>query len=176
MENKEKNSVSELMETTMTKIREMVDSNSVIGEPITTPDGVTLIPVSRVSLGFGSGGGTYGQTSERFGGGGGAGVKIDPVAFLVIKDGQTRMVPVAVPATAAVRTPGATVELVRGGACSDPMRLLEERMVIKDGQTRMVPVAVPATATVDRVLEMAPQLIDRVEGFVNKKKEEKEFV
>ena len=69
MENKEKNSVSELMETTMTKIREMVDSNSVIGEPITTPDGVTLIPVSRVSLGFGSGGGTYGQTSERFGGG-----------------------------------------------------------------------------------------------------------
>ena len=59
MENKEKNSVSELMETTMTKIREMVDSNSVIGEPITTPDGVTLIPVSRVSLGFGSGGGTY---------------------------------------------------------------------------------------------------------------------
>ena len=95
MENKEKNSVSELMETTMTKIREMVDSNSVIGEPITTPDGVTLIPVSRVSLGFGSGGGTYGQTSERFGGGGGAGVKIDPVAFLVIKDGQTRMVPVA---------------------------------------------------------------------------------
>lgn len=130
MENKEKNSVSELMETTMTKIREMVDSNSVIGEPITTPDGVTLIPVSRVSLGFGSGGGTYDQTSERFGGGGGAGVKIDPVAFLVIKDGQTRM----------------------------------------------VPVAVPATATVDRVLEMAPQLIDRVEGFVNKKKEEKEFV
>lgn len=130
MENKEKNSVSELMETTMTKIREMVDSNSVIGEPITTPDGVTLIPVSRVSLGFGSGGGTYGQTSERFGGGGGAGVKIDPVAFLVIKDGQTRM----------------------------------------------MPVAVPATATVDRVLEMAPQLIDRVEGFVNKKKEEKEFV
>ena len=78
MENKEKNSVSELMETTMTKIREMVDSNSVIGEPITTPDGVTLIPVSRVSLGFGSGGGTYGQTSERFGGGGGAGGKIDP--------------------------------------------------------------------------------------------------
>ena len=49
MENKEKNSVSELMETTMTKIREMVDSNSVIGEPITTPDGVTLIPVSRAA-------------------------------------------------------------------------------------------------------------------------------
>ncbi len=130
MENKEKNSVSELMETTMTKIREMVDSNSVIGEPITTPDGVTLIPVSRVSLGFGSGGGTYGQTSERVGGGGGAGVMIDPVAFLVIKDAPPRLAP-------------------------PPS---------------------PPPATVDRGLEMAPQLIDRVEGFVNKKKEEKEFV
>ena len=131
MENNEKkNSVSELMETTMAKIREMVDSNAIVGEPITTPDGVTLIPVSRMSFGFGSGGSTYGQTSERFGGGAGAGVKIDPVAFLVIKDGQTRM----------------------------------------------VPVSVPAVATVDRVLEMAPQLIDRVEGFVAKKKEEKEFL
>ena len=71
MENKEKNSVSELMETTMTKIREMVDSNSVIGEPITTPDGVTLIPVSRVSLGFGSGGGSGANSgdSDRRGGG-----------------------------------------------------------------------------------------------------------
>lgn len=130
MENKEKtNSVSELMDTTMTKIREMVDSNAIVGEPITTPDGVTLIPVSRVSFGFGSGGGTYGQTSERFGGGGGAGVKIDPVAFLLIKDGQTRM----------------------------------------------MPVAVPAATTVDRVLEMTPQIIDRVEGFVAKKREEKEM-
>ena len=101
MENKEKNSVSELMETTMTKIREMVDSNSVIGEPITTPDGVTLIPISKVSFGFGSGGGDYGKTSakEGFGGGSAAGVKIDPVAFLVIKDGTTRVLPVAVPPT-----------------------------------------------------------------------------
>ncbi len=129
MENKEKNSVSELMEETMAKIREMVDSNEIIGEPITTPDGVTIIPISRVSFGFGTGG-TYGQTNARFGGGAGAGVKIDPVAFLITKDGQTRI----------------------------------------------MPVAVPATATVDRVLEMAPQLIDRVESFVAKKKEEKEFV
>lgn len=130
MENKEtKNPVSEVMEATMGKIREMVDSNAIVGEPITTPDGVTLIPVSRVSFGFGSGGGTYGQTSERFGGGGGAGVKIDPVAFLIVKDGMTRI----------------------------------------------MPVAVPAVATVDRVLEMAPQLFDRVESFVAKRKEEKEI-
>ena len=130
MDMEKKSPLRDVMNSTMEKVREMVDANNIVGAPITTPDGVTLIPISRVSFGFGSGGGTYGQTSERFGGGGGAGVKIDPVAFLVIKDGQTRM----------------------------------------------VPVAVPATATVDRVLEMAPQLIDRVEGFVNKKKEEKEFV
>ena len=130
MENNEKkNAVTELMEDTMAKIREMVDSNSIIGEPITTPDGVTIIPVSRMSFGFGTGGGTYGQANGQFGGGGGAGVKIDPVAFLITKDGQTRI----------------------------------------------MPVAVPATATVDRVLEMAPQLIDRVESFMAKKKEEKEF-
>ena len=93
MENKEKNSVSELMETTMTKIREMVDSNSVIGEPITTPDGVTLIPVSRVSLGFGSGGGDYGKPGQNnFGGGGGTGITVTPVAFLVVTaDGETKL-------------------------------------------------------------------------------------
>ena len=54
----------------------------------------------------------------------------------------------------------------------DPVAFL----VIKDGQTRIMPVAVPATATVDRVLEMAPQLIDRMEGFFSRKKEEKEFM
>lgn len=57
--------LSELMDTTMSKIREMVDSNSIIGEPITTPDGVTVIPVSRVSFGFGSGGGEWGSGSHR---------------------------------------------------------------------------------------------------------------
>ena len=124
MENKEKNSVSELMETTMTKIREMVDSNSVIGEPITTPDGVTLIPVSRVSLGFGSGGGDYGKPGQNnFGGGGGAGVKIDPVAFLVIKDGTTRV----------------------------------------------MPVAVPPVSTVDRIVDMAPDIVDKIGKFFDKK-------
>ena len=126
MENKEKNSVSELMETTMTKIREMVDSNSVIGEPITTPDGVTLIPVSRVSLGFGSGGGDYGKPGQNnFGGGGGAGVKIDPVAFLVIKDGTTRV----------------------------------------------MPVAVPPVSTVDRIVDMAPDIVDKIGKFFDKKED-----
>ena len=92
-----------MLETTIAKIREMVDVNSVIGEPITTPDGVTLIPVSKVSFGFGSGGGDYGKPSkDGFGGGSGAGVRIDPVAFLVIKDGTTRVLPVAVPPVSSV--------------------------------------------------------------------------
>lgn len=98
MENQNKKPLSDLMETTMAKIREMVDTNSIIGEPITTPDGVTVIPISRVSFGFGTGGSDYGKTTDKFGGAGAAGVRIDPVSFLIIKDGVTRVVPVAVPA------------------------------------------------------------------------------
>ena len=87
-----KTPLSDMMRATMDKIHEMVDANTIVGQPITTPDGVTLIPISKVSFGFGSGGGDYGKTSakEGFGGGSAAGVKIDPVAFLVIKDGTTR--------------------------------------------------------------------------------------
>ena len=55
--NEKKNSITEVMQASMAKIREMVDSNTIVGEPITTPDGVTLIPVSRLSFGFGCGGG-----------------------------------------------------------------------------------------------------------------------
>ena len=98
MDKLEKKPLSELMETTMAKIREMVDSNAVVGTPITTTDGVTIIPISRISLGFGTGGSDYGKTVDKFGGAGAAGVKIDPVSFLIIKDGVTRVVPVAIPA------------------------------------------------------------------------------
>ena len=103
MENKMENKspLNDMMRSAMEKVREMVDTNTIVGQPITTPDGVTLIPISKVSFGFGSGGGDYGKTSvkEGFGGGSAAGVKIDPVAFLVIKDGSTRVLPVAVPPT-----------------------------------------------------------------------------
>jgi len=130
MDNQEKKApLSELMNATMSKVREMVDTNSIIGEPITTPDGVTVIPISRVSFGFGSGGTDYGKATQKFGGGGGAGVKIDPVAFLVVKDGMTRV----------------------------------------------IPVSIPAVGTLDRVIEMVPDVMDRVENMMNKKKEEKEL-
>lgn len=99
MENNERknNSLTELMEASMSKIRDMVDSNTIIGEPIQTPDGVTLIPVSRLSFGFGCGGGDYGKQAPKFGGASTAGVKVEPVAFLVVKDGVTRVMPVALP-------------------------------------------------------------------------------
>ena len=91
MKNNERknNSPTELMEAPMSKIRDMVDSNTIIGEPIQTPDGVTLIPVSRLSFGFGCGGGDYGKQAPMFGGASTAGVKVEPVAFLVVKDGAT---------------------------------------------------------------------------------------
>ena len=99
MSEKKKTPLSDLMDASLAKIREMVNSNTVVGQPITTPDGVTLIPVSRLSFGFGAGGSDYGkQPTPNFGGGAGAGVKVDPVAFLVVKDGITRVMPVAMPA------------------------------------------------------------------------------
>lgn len=112
MDNEKKSNVSELMRSTIEKIHEMVDTNAIVGQPINTPDGVTLIPISKVSFGFGSGGGDYGKTQpHNFGGGGGAGVKIDPVAFLIIKDGVTRVLPVAVPPATTVDR---IVEMVPG--------------------------------------------------------------
>ncbi len=76
-----------MMGVSMEKIRDMVDVNTIIGNPITTPDGLTtVIPVSRVSFGFGSGGTDLPAKVEKdlFGGGAGAGVSIHPLAFLVI--------------------------------------------------------------------------------------------
>ena len=73
-----------MLENTIQKIREMVDVNSVIGEPITTADGVTIIPVSKVSVGFGGGGSDFATNkpgSDNFGGGVGGGVKVNPVCF-----------------------------------------------------------------------------------------------
>ena len=92
-----------MLETTISKIREMVDVNSVVGNPITTPDGVTIIPVSKVSVGIGGGGSDFtkndGGADTPFGGGAGAGGKVTPVCFLIVKDGNVRMMPVAAPAS-----------------------------------------------------------------------------
>ena len=94
----EKHAIGELMEKTMSKIREMVDVNTIVGSPINTVDGITLIPVSKVSFGFAAGGSDFPTKKQKedapdaFGGGSGAGVKIEPVSFLIIRDGSVRMI------------------------------------------------------------------------------------
>ena len=120
------NSLPNMLENTIAKIREMVDVNSVVGTPITTPDGVTIIPISKVSIGFGGGGSDFvsknvNKQENPFGGGAGGGVKVVPIAFLIVKDGTVRM----------------------------------------------LPVAAPASTTADRVVEMVPDVLDKVAAFID---------
>ncbi len=132
MENEKKHPIGDLMSTTMQKLREMVDVNTIVGEPIHA-EGVTLIPISKVSMGFASGGSDFTTKNQKpeadnsFGGGSGAGINIIPVAFLIVK--------------------------------GDSVKLL--------------PVAQPAGSTVDRVVEMVPEVIDKVTGFIEKQQQEK---
>lgn len=89
--------IGSLMDTTMEKIKEMIDVNTIIGEPITSPDGTLIIPVSKVSYGFAAGGSdlpTKKENKDCFGGGIGAGVTIQPVAFLTVYQGDVRLVSV----------------------------------------------------------------------------------
>ena len=96
----ENTNLSNLMEVTMSKMKNMVDVNTVVGDPITTPDGITIIPVSKVSYAFASGGSDF-QSKDKpaFGGGNGAGVKVEPIGFLVIKEGGIRMMNITPPAS-----------------------------------------------------------------------------
>lgn len=102
-----------MLENTIAKIREMVNVNTVVGDPITAGD-VTILPISKISIGLGGGGSDFvsknPNTKENpFGGGVGAGIKVTPVAFLIIKEGSVRMLPVANPANT---TADRLVELV----------------------------------------------------------------
>lgn len=91
-----------MLDATIEKIRQLVSSNSVVGEPIVLQDGVTIIPVSKISIGLGGGGSDFVSKKpvkeNPFGGGIGAGIKAVPIAFLVVKEGSVRMLPVAEPA------------------------------------------------------------------------------
>jgi len=127
----ENSNIGSLMETTMNRLKDIVDVDTVVGTPVTTPDGVTIIPVSRVSYAFASGGSDFrvkDHSGMGFGGGNGAGVKIEPVGFLIVKDGSVRMMSV---------TP-------------------------------------PAGNTLDRIIEKAPELMDTVEQFLNRRGNAKE--
>lgn len=100
MEQEKKNSLNELMRTTMEHIKVMADANAIVGTPIHA-EGVTLIPVSRMSFGVAGGGSEFSpknRTDNNFGGGSGASAKLEPVAFLVIReDGSVKLLPVAPP-------------------------------------------------------------------------------
>ena len=87
------NSIEGVLGVSMEKIREMVDVNTIIGDPISAPNGTTIIPVSKVSFGFASGGSDLpAQAAEKFAGGAGAGVTVKPQAFIVIKnDGDVEL-------------------------------------------------------------------------------------
>ncbi len=107
--------INGLMDTTMEKIKEMVDVNTIIGDPITSPDGTIIIPVSKVSYGFASGGSdfpTKKESKDCFGGGSGAGITIQPIAFLTVFRGDVKLIPVEKYEGAADRVVGMMPELV----------------------------------------------------------------
>jgi sporulation protein YtfJ len=129
----EKHPIGNLMEVTMSKIREMVDVNTIVGTPVQAGE-VTIIPVSKVSFGFASGGSDFATKNQpagkdnAFGGGSGAGVNIVPIGFLIIRGDNVKM----------------------------------------------LPVAVPASSTADRVLEMVPEIVDKISEMIPKKEKKEE--
>ena len=103
-----------LMDVTLEKIKSMVDSNTIIGNPINMPDGTLILPVSKVSFGFATGGSDFpSKTSKQlFGGGGGAGVSISPIAFLVVRGNSVRMLQLADTSNSVDRAIGMMPEMV----------------------------------------------------------------
>jgi sporulation protein YtfJ len=128
------NNISELLTSSLERIHNMVDVNTVVGTPVSVGEGVTVIPISKVHIGMGGGGTDFATKNalaakkDPFGGGLGAGVSIDPVAFLVIKGDSVRM----------------------------------------------LPVAEPASTTVDRIVEQAPDLLDKLADFLDGRKPKEE--
>ncbi len=122
-----------MLESTIAKIREMVNANTVVGEPITAGD-VTIVPISKISIGLGGGGSDFAtknsNEADGFGGGVGAGVKVTPVAFMIIKDGSVRMLPVAVPANT---TADRIVEMVPE-TLDKITNFIESRLEKKEGE------------------------------------------
>ena len=91
--------IENLMKSTMENLKGMIDVNTIVGDPVETKDGSFIIPISRVSFGFASGGSEFSQCLTKdnpeypFGGGSGAGVTLKPVAFLVMKNNSVRLLP-----------------------------------------------------------------------------------
>lgn len=128
-----KGPISDLMSATLEKIKFMADANTVVGRPIVTDD-VTIIPISRLVLGFGVGGTDFYSKNQKpesancFGGGSGAGMNVEPIAFLVIRGENVRVLP-------------------------------------------LLP---PVDGAIGRVVDMIPDLVDKVTDFVEKQQEKKD--
>jgi len=91
--NGEQHPINSLLENSLKNIKNLVDVDTIIGKPITSPEGITIIPISKVSFGFASGGSDFPskQPKDLFGGGSGGGVTISPIAFLVINNGEVKL-------------------------------------------------------------------------------------
>ena len=118
--------IPEVIQTTMSKIRDMVDANTVVGSPMTVADGVTLVPISKITLGVASGGADLAAKQQKpegtVSGGAGCGVKVIPVAMVIIQGDRVRVLPIDEPAKSATerameQLPGLVdklIELVNG--------------------------------------------------------------
>ena len=108
--------IEQLMSEAMKNIKGMVDANTIVGDVITTPDGATIIPITRVSFGFGAGGSEFGSKADgngkMFGGGTGGGVSMNPVAFLVVTKDSVRIMPVSTTISTAEKVVDALPELL----------------------------------------------------------------
>ncbi|MBQ3115267.1 MAG: sporulation protein YtfJ [Clostridia bacterium] len=82
--------LQDLFTASMDGLKKMIDISTVVGDPITTPDGTTIIPYSRVSFGYGMGGANLNEND--IGGGSGGGVTVTPIGFLIISKGETKMI------------------------------------------------------------------------------------
>ena len=103
-----------IMDSTLEKIKSMVDVNTIVGSPITTPDGTVIIPVSKVSYGFASGGTDLPAKTQKdcFAGGGGAGISISPIAFLAVNNGEVKMLHIATSSTTADKVVNLVPDLI----------------------------------------------------------------
>ncbi len=108
--------INNLMDTTLDKLKQMVDVNTVIGTPITTLDGTTIIPVSKVVYGFASGGSEFNSkkpdSENLFGGGSGAGVTITPIAFIAVSNGEAKLLNISAYSDAQDRAVGSIPEII----------------------------------------------------------------
>lgn len=124
-----------MMGTTMEKIREMIDVNTIIGDPITTPDGTVIIPVSKVGFGFAAGGSDFPskQPKDLFGGGSGAGVSIQPLAFLVVSKGEVKILQMDNSENTADRMVNLVPEVIQ--SISDLFKKPKSETVMKETKT-----------------------------------------